>query len=133
MAASVAIDAAADLIAISAAAGNADPQGRYYRDGRLYVQGVSQQALEAALAEVGTDPVIPVPDLTPLQMSLGLLAAGMLTEVEALVAAGPPELRLAWTRASVIQRHHPMTLYLMDQIGLSAAAADHLFRTAAAG
>lgn len=54
MTASVEIEAGADLVAIAVAAGTADPQGRYYRDGWLYVLGVSQEALEAALAQVGT-------------------------------------------------------------------------------
>jgi hypothetical protein len=78
-------------------------------------------------------PPPPVPDLTPLQLRQGLLAAGMLDDVEALIAAGPVDLRLAYQHASAFERSHPMIAALAAQIGLSDAAVDHLFRAAARG
>jgi hypothetical protein len=55
--ASVAVSSFADLRAIARAAGNED--GRYYAEGRLCVRGVTQAALDAAVAQIGTDPASP--------------------------------------------------------------------------
>jgi len=57
--ASVALPPEADAVAIAEAAGNGAMDGRWYADDRLYVAGVTQAALEAALAQVGTAPPAP--------------------------------------------------------------------------
>lgn len=59
--ASVALDVDANMAAIATAAGNADLNARWYADGRLYVRGVTQEALDAAAKTVGTAPPEPPP------------------------------------------------------------------------
>ncbi|MBO1078099.1 hypothetical protein [Roseomonas haemaphysalidis] len=120
------------------------PTARYANADRTDVLLIQDDGLRLALkpdnplldgTEIGPyePPELPVPDLTPLQLRQGLLGAGMLDEVETLIAAGAVELRLAYNHASIFERHHPMIEALADQIGLSDAAVDHLFRAAAAG
>ena len=50
-AANIKIQAQKNLAWIAERAGNADVNARVYEDGRLYVEGVTQDALEAAAAE----------------------------------------------------------------------------------
>jgi len=133
MTASVAVSADADLVAIATAAGNPAFEARRYADGLLYVEGVTQAALDAALADAGGPPVAPVPEsLTPLQVRLALLAAGLLDDFEAVKATAPREMQLAADFATVVYRTDPMLLAFATQLGLTEQQVDDLFRAAAA-
>lgn len=57
--ASIDVPPEADLVAIAAAAGNAALEDRWYSGGRLHVRGVTQEALDAAVAQIGTAPPPP--------------------------------------------------------------------------
>lgn len=50
MTASIEVSPEYNLEKIATIAGNVSVEGRLYRDGRLYVEGVTQEALDAALA-----------------------------------------------------------------------------------
>ena len=50
MTANIALNPAFNLPLIAERAGNGAPEARTYRAGRLYVEGVTQKALNAALA-----------------------------------------------------------------------------------
>lgn len=55
MTANIEVSSLFDLAAISIAAGQPDPEQRWYENGCLFVQGVTQESLDAALATY--DPV----------------------------------------------------------------------------
>lgn len=76
--------------------------------------------------------VRPVPDeVTDLQARLALGAAGLLDELEAIVAGASVEIKIWFDRALVWRRDSPMIAALAPQLGLSDAAIDDLFRAAA--
>ena len=78
-------------------------------------------------------PPQPVPQaVTPLQARRALLAAGLLDAVTAMVAAAPPEARMAWEYATAVQRDDPTLAALAARMALSPAQVDDLFRAAAA-
>lgn len=55
MTATIEVSTEYNLEKIATIAGNASVEGRLYRDGRLYVEGVTQEALDAALAAYDRD------------------------------------------------------------------------------
>ncbi len=83
---SVAVSADRDLPAIAAAAGAGGFVDRRYQDGRLYVRGVTQAALDAAAAQVVSPPAPPLPTLEGLQAQVTTLQA----QIAALAAGGAP-------------------------------------------
>lgn len=84
---------------------------------------------------VNIDPPAPAPQVpssvSPAQARLALLAAGLLDDVEAAVAAGPRAMQIAWQNASVIERDSPTVAALAGALGLTDAQLDELFTTAA--
>ena len=136
MTASIEISPEADLPAIAAEAGNGAVEARWYAEGRLYVEGVTQEALEAAAASVGTGPAAPpVPaSITARQMELALLQAGLLDQVEALIAQADRAIQIEWQRGSDVYRDSPVLNDLAQHLQplLSSAQIDDLFRAAAA-
>jgi len=75
--------------------------------------------------------VPPIPKaVTPYQARRALLAAGKLDDVEAAVAAGTDEVRLAWQFAASIERDSQFVASLAAAIGLSDSQVDDLFRNA---
>jgi hypothetical protein len=82
-------------------------------------------------------PVTPAPpsipaSVSPRQARLALLAAGKLDAVEAAVAAGPKEHRIAWEYGLEISRGDQLVVELAAALNLSDAEVDDLFRAAAA-
>jgi hypothetical protein len=67
----------ADLVRIATMAGAPESERRRYEDGRLYVEGVEQEALSAALRAVGTAPLVAPaePSLEDLRAQLSALQA----------------------------------------------------------
>ncbi len=79
-----------------------------------------------------TPPPAPVPQVvTPRQAELALLAAGLLDDVEAAVAASPREVQITWARALEIRRDNPIIEAMASSLNLTSAQIDDLFRAAA--
>lgn len=130
--ASIEVPPDADLVRIATLAGNASPDGRRYQGGWLTVDGVPQEALDRALADVGTQAVVAVPDaVSPLQARRALRAAGLLQQVEAAVSAADEDTRGAWQYALTIERRDSALTRIAAQMGVSQAQIDDLFRSAA--
>ena len=71
--------------------------------------------------------------ISPFQARAALSAAGLLSQVEAMMANPdtPDLVRLAWQHAQEFRRTSPTLLVLSSQLGLDDAALDELFATAA--
>jgi len=65
------------------------------------------------------------------QASLALLNAGLLDDVEALVATLPRAYQIEWERASVVQRDNQLVEIVRQQKGMTADQIDDLFTLAA--
>lgn len=132
MTASVVIAPDADLAAIAAAAGNANPDDRGYYQGALYVRGVMQAALDAAVAQIGTAPLVLVPQSVALWRARAALAqAGLLGAVDAAIAASGAAAAQWWEYGTELERAHPKVAQLGAALGLTSAQIDDLFRAAA--
>jgi hypothetical protein len=79
-------------------------------------------------------PVVPVvpSSASPAQARLALLGAGLLSQVEAIVASADAATRIAWDNANVIERNSPTVAALSAALGLTSAQLDALFTAAAA-
>jgi hypothetical protein len=77
-------------------------------------------------------PVVPQV-VTRFQARAALLRAGLLDTVNALLGApgADPFMKLAWEDAQEFKRESPTVLALASALGLTSAALDDLFRTAA--
>jgi hypothetical protein len=80
--------------------------------------------------ETPAPPTIPTV-VTPRQARLALLAAGKLTEVEAVIAAADPAIKITWEYALEIRRDDPLIAAMAGGIGLTEAELDALFVAAA--
>ena len=77
-------------------------------------------------------PSAPVPgSVTAFQARAALLAAGLLDEVEAAVAAADRLTQTAWEYAQAFERTSPTIAALAAALGLTDAQLDDLFRAAA--
>jgi hypothetical protein len=77
-------------------------------------------------------PLGPVPEsITPLQARRALLAAGLLDDVENMIAQAPREVRLAWEYAVEVYRNDPTLAMLATSLRLTSDQIDNLFRSAA--
>lgn len=69
--------------------------------------------------------------VTMRQASLALLNAGLLDDVEALVATLPRAYQIEWERASTVQRDNQLVEIVRQQQGMTHAQIDDLFAQAA--
>lgn len=77
-------------------------------------------------------PPVPVPQtVTMRQASLTLLEAGLLDDVEALVATLPRAYQIEWERASTVERTNPLVEIVRQQKGMTTRQIDDLFVAAA--
>lgn len=81
-------------------------------------------------------PVTPLPSpvpqsVTPRQARLALLAAGLLDDVNAAVAAAGPQAQIDWDYALEIRRDNALIASMAGQLNLSSEQIDDLFRAAA--
>ena len=73
----------------------------------------------------------PVPQqVTMRQARLALLSAGLLDDVEMVVAAAGREAQLEWEYAAVVERSNPAVAAVQQQQGMTDAQIDDLFREA---
>lgn len=84
--------------------------------------------LDAAMAGISTSEAGSV---TMRQASLALLNAGLLDNVEALVATLPRAYQIEWERASVVHRDNQLVEIVRQQQGMTHAQIDDLFAQAA--
>ena len=74
----------------------------------------------------------PVPQqVTMRQARLALLNAGLLDDVEVVIAAAGREAQLEWEYASVVERSNPVIAIVQQQQGVTDEQIDDLFREAA--
>lgn len=85
---------------------------------------------EPAPPVVPTDPPVPH-SITPRQARIALLAAGLLDQVETMVAASSREIQITWEFSLQIDRSSPLVDAMAASAGLTSAQVDDLFRSAA--
>ena len=74
----------------------------------------------------------PVPQqVTMRQARLALLGAGLLDDVEVVIAAAGRAAQLEWEYAAVVDRSNPAVAAVQQQQGMTDAQIDDLFREAA--
>ena len=64
------------------------------------------------------------------QAELALLEAGLLDDIEALIATLPRKDQIAWKRSTVVERTDPLVAYVQQANGLSDIQIDELFTNA---
>lgn len=70
----------------------------------------------------------PIPQsVTRRQALLALLAADLLDDVEAIMAAAPRAVQIAWDASSVFERDNPLIASMAEQLDLSDEDVDALF------
>ncbi len=87
------------------------------------------EAIPTTIPPISTDPV-PL-SVTRFQARAALHLAGLLDDAEAAIAQAHPLSRIAWEHANVYQRDSPTVISISQQLGLSEAEIDDLFKTAA--
>lgn len=85
---------------------------------------------EAWLASEPPPPPVPV-SVSRFQARAALHNAGLLTAVEAAVAAADPFTQIAWADATEFRRDSPTIAALAVALGMTGAQLDDLFRAAA--
>lgn len=70
--------------------------------------------------------------VTLRQAKLALLGAGLLSQVDAAIAAAGTAAQIEWSSASTVQRDSPLATSLAGALSLDSAALDALFVAAAA-
>ncbi len=70
--------------------------------------------------------------ITMRQARLALLAAGLLDDVIAAVAAMPQDVQIEWEYAAVLLRGNPLVLQVAQGLGWTSEQIDSLFLSAAA-
>lgn len=75
-------------------------------------------------------PKVPA-SVTPRQVRLLLLQQGLLSQVEAMIAAGDEAAKITWEFASEFRRDDPLLLALSSQLGLTPQQVDGFFIAAA--
>lgn len=112
-----------------------DSNGNYYEGDRHGDDMSVPQRPDAEHAWNGNDwtpSPVAVPDsVTMRQARLALLQAGILTQVNAAVAAGDEVTRITWEFSSEVQRSNPIVSTLVTVLGLSEQQLDELFILAA--
>lgn len=87
---------------------------------------------------VATEPMIEtLPIQVPQQVSmrqarLALLDAGLLDDVEAIIAAAGRAAQIEWEYAATVGRNHPVIAIVQQQQGMTDSQIDSLFTNAAA-
>ena len=104
-------------------------------DSNVQVDGVLGVYLQADWEQMREDELRarnPVPQqVTMRQARLALLSAGLLDDVEMVIAAAGREAQLEWEYAAVVDRSNPAVAAVQQQHGLTDAQIDDLFREAA--
>ena len=104
-------------------------------DADTQVEGVLGVLLQADWETMRDDEMRarnPVPQqVTMRQARLALLGAGLLDDVEVVIAAAGRAAQLEWEYAAVVDRSNPAVAAVQQQQGMTDAQIDDLFREAA--
>ena len=104
-------------------------------DSNVQVDGVLGVYLQVDWEQMREDEMRarnPVPQqVTMRQARLALLGAGLLDDVEMVIAAAGRAAQLEWEYAAVVDRSNPAVAAVQQQHGLTDAQIDDLFREAA--
>ena len=104
-------------------------------DADIQIEGVLGVYLQADWETMREDEMRarnPVPQqVTMRQARLALLSAGLLDDVEMVIAAAGREAQLEWEYAAVVDRSNPAVAAVQQQEALTDAQIDDLFREAA--
>ena len=110
------------------------PNGRIIYDG---IEGdpedfpLTDAELAEATATQATMPPTILTEVSMRQARLALNQAGLLTTVDAAVAAlNDPAVTIEWEYAATVDRHSPMVALLAGELGLSEGQLDTLFAAA---
>lgn len=111
---------------------NIEPgEDRWHCDGTDYPFSVIGDATVGEWVEPPPPPPIPPASVTMRQARLALLRAGLLSTVNAAVAAMPgpagDEARIAWEFSSVVEREMPLVVSLTAGLGWTTDQLDALF------
>lgn len=96
-----------------------------------YVDGVAIEMTDQEIADFeasrapGPDPVPQT--VTPRQARLALLAAGLLDQADAAVAAADRATQIAWEFATEIRRDNPIIAAMAAHLSLTSEQVDALF------
>lgn len=110
---------------------------RTHEDGAFESRLISAIPEDELIAALPADPVIPLipPSITMRQARLALLQSGLLTTVNAAVAAMPgvegDAARIEWEFSGSVERNRPLVQSLAVALGLTKAQLDELFTLAA--
>ena len=109
--------------------------GTCSEDADTQVDGVLGVYLQADWEQMREDEMCarnPVPQqVTMRQARLALLSAGLLDDVEMVIAAAGRAAQLEWEYAAVVDRSNPAVAAVQQQEALTDAQIDDLFREAA--
>ena len=97
-----------------------------------YLAWLSTGSVPDPIPESPPDTADPVPaSVSRFQARAALQLAGLLDDAEAAIAQANPLSRIAWEHANVYRRDSPTVISIGQQLGLSEADMDELFKTAA--
>ena len=97
-----------------------------------YLAWLSAGSVPDPIPKSPPDTADPVPvEVTRFQARAALYNAGLLNQAAALAAAAGGIAQLAWIDAQVFRRASPTVISIGQQLGLSEADMDELFKTAA--
>lgn len=95
--------------------------------------GQSRTATAEEEAQIMAQMAVAVPQsVSPRQLKLALLGAGLLDSVEAFVGAAPREAQIGWAETIDFQRSNGLLNQMAEGFGLSGDQVDDIFRAAAA-
>ena len=97
-----------------------------------YLAWLSAGSVPDPIPKSPPDTADPVPaSVSRFQARAALQLAGLLDDAEAAIAQAHPLSRIAWEHANVYRRDSPTVISIGQQLGLSEADMDELFKTAA--
>ena len=97
-----------------------------------YLAWLSAGSVPDPIPESPPDTADPVPaSVSRFQARAALHLAGLHDDAEAAIAQANPLSRIAWEHANVYRRDSPTVISIGQQLGLSDADMDELFKTAA--
>lgn len=102
-------------------------------DALVWMDEVQARPSDAEISAAITTVEVPQ-SVTPKQARLALSAAGLLTQVNAMVRAAPEATQIAWDYGISVDRNDPMLLALISQLDppMSSEQVDQLFIAASA-